>query len=156
MFGYRKFKYGVFLYLWLCSSMCMSVFDDCGHICACMCCGCINVCACMWLCLWLCLCLCKYVSVVVVMSCMCLLLWLCSFLCICDALPQKVHKVFFWHFEVWQKWKLEKKIFNLIHISLKSVILNGSYGILKLMRCGSSISRKTRLKISAWMMRESP
>ena len=65
-------------------------------------------------------------------------------------------KCFFDILRFWEKWKLEKKIFNLIHISLKSVIPTGSYDILKLMRCGSSISRKTRLKISAWMARESP
>ena len=69
----------------------------------------------------------------------------------CDGFPQKVHKVgvfwgfFFFFFDIlrfWQKWNLEKNIFNLIHVSLKSVIPNGSYGILKLMRRGSSILRK--------------
>ena len=62
--------------------------------------------------------------------------------------------MFFGHFEVLAEMKSREK--DLIHISLKVVFPNESYGILKLMRRGSSILRKTRLKISAWVTAESP
>ena len=104
----------------------------------------------------------KWVSACVsIYMCVCACVYMCVGVCACVYVyvmrsHKRYTKCFFDILRFWQKWKLEKKIFNLIHISLKSVIPNGSYGILKLMRCGSSISRKTRLKISAWMTRESP
>ena len=41
--------------------------------------------------------------------CMYACMYVCMYVCICDALPQKVHKVFFRHFEVLAEMKAREK-----------------------------------------------